>query len=72
MNNDLTDFISAAVADKPVQAIKAFSSAMEPKIQAALDNRKIEVTKQIFNTTSVELEEPAEVEVQELEDDENV
>lgn len=71
MSNDITDFISAAIADKPVQAIKAFSSAMEPKIQAALDDKYAETAKQIFNSTS-EMEEIEPEEVEELKDDENV
>ena len=46
---DVTDFIGAAIADKPVAALKAFSAAMEPKISDALDTRYSEVSNQVFN-----------------------
>jgi len=46
---DVTDFIGAAVADKPVAALKAFSAAMEPRISDALDARYSEVSNQVFN-----------------------
>jgi hypothetical protein len=49
MDKNITDFISAAVSERPVQAIKAFSAALEPKIQAAMADKKIEVTKTVFN-----------------------
>lgn len=60
MKESIIDFISASVDDKPVQAIKAFSSAMEPKIQAAMDNKYTEVANQVFNSnvqTEIEDEE---------------
>lgn len=52
--NDITDFISAAVEDKPVQAIKAFSAAMEPKIDSALETKRTEVLQQVFNNQEAE------------------
>lgn len=55
--NDVTNFISAAVEDKPVEAIKAFSSAMEPKIDAALEKKREEVISQVFNKDGQETEE---------------
>lgn len=57
MSEHITDFISAAVDDKPVQAIKAFSSAMEPKIQDALDAKRSEVFKTVFNKNYTEEDE---------------
>ena len=54
--NDITDFISAAVDDKPIEAIKAFSSAMEPKIDAALEKKREEVVSQVFNKNEQETE----------------
>ena len=74
--SDVTDFIGAAVADKPVAALKAFSAAMEPRISGALDNRYSEVSNQVFNpqevADDVEVEAEAatdEVEIEEPEQD---
>jgi hypothetical protein len=55
--NDITNFISAAVEDKPLEAIKAFSSAMEPKIDAALEKKVEEISSQLFNKDEQETEE---------------
>lgn len=52
MKESIIDFISASVDDKPVQAIKAFSSAMEPKIQSAMDDKYAEVANQVFNSNA--------------------
>jgi hypothetical protein len=57
---DVTDFIGAAVADKPVKALKAFSAAMEPRISDALDTRYSEVSNQVFNP-QVEADDEAEM-----------
>jgi len=57
---DVTDFIGAAVADKPVAALKAFSAAMEPRISDALDARYSEVSNQVFNP-QVEADDEAEM-----------
>ena len=57
---DVTDFIGAAVADKPVAALKAFSAAMEPRISDALDTRYSEVSNQVFNP-QVEADDEAEM-----------
>ena len=54
MSEHITDFISAAVEDKPVMAVKAFSSAIEPKIQAALDAKRSEVFNTVFNQNKTE------------------
>jgi len=62
---DITDFIGAAVADKPVAALKAFSAAMEPKITDALDTRYDEVSRAVFNRVDAE----DEAEMRELEDE---
>jgi hypothetical protein len=57
---DVTDFIGAAIADKPVAALKAFSAAMEPKISDALDAHYSEVSNQVFNP-QVEADDEAEI-----------
>lgn len=57
---DVTDFIGAAVADKPVAALKAFSAAMEPRISDALDARYSEVSNMVFNPR-VDAEDEAEM-----------
>lgn len=57
---DVTDFIGAAIADKPVKALKAFSAAMEPRISDALDTRYSEVSNQVFNP-QVEADDEAEM-----------
>ena len=46
---DMADYIQAVVQDKPVAALKAFSDAMEPKIQAAMDAKYNEVAQTVFN-----------------------
>jgi len=56
MNDDVTDFISATVSDKPVAAVKAFSAGIEPKIDAALAQKKEEIAQQIFNPETEETE----------------
>lgn len=53
---DVTDFIGAAVEDKPVKAMKAFSAAMQPRIDAALDTKYAEVASSVFNPATVEAE----------------
>lgn len=63
---DVTDFISAAVDDKPVKALKAFSAAMEPRISDALDTRYAEVSHAVFNP---QVDADDEAEMHELEDD---
>ena len=60
--SDITDFISAAVEDKPVRAIKSFSAAMEPKIASALETKRDEVLSQVFAPTESEVEEVDQVE----------
>lgn len=57
---DVTDFIGAAVADKPVAALKAFGAAMEPRITDALNTRYNEVSQTVFNP-QVEAEDEAEL-----------
>ena len=68
---DVTDFIGAAVADKPVAALKAFSAAMEPKISDALDTRYSEVSNQVFNP-QVDADDEAEMHELELATDDEV
>lgn len=55
--NDITNFISAAVEDKPLEAIKAFSSAMEPKIDAALEKKVEDLSSQLLNKDGQETEQ---------------
>jgi len=57
---DITDFIGAAVEDKPVKAMKAFSAAMQPRIDAALDTKYAEVASSVFNP-QVEADDEAEI-----------
>ena len=57
---DVTDFIGAAVEDKPVKAMKAFSAAMQPRIDAALDAKYTEVASSVFNP-QVEADDEAEM-----------
>ena len=45
----ITDFISAAVMDKPVAATQAFSAAMNDRIENALTAKYDEVTNNVFN-----------------------
>lgn len=66
---DVTDFIGAAVADKPVAALKAFSAAMEPKISDALNTRYSEVSNQVFNS-QVDADDEAELAELEVEEPE--
>jgi hypothetical protein len=61
---DVTDFIGAAVEDKPVKAMKAFSAAMQPRIDAALDTKYAEVASSVFNP---QVEADNEAEMNELE-----
>jgi hypothetical protein len=44
----ITDFISAAIQDKPVRALDAFSSAIEPKIEELLNLRREEIASSLF------------------------
>ena len=57
---DVTDFIGAAVEDKPVKAMKAFAAAMQPKIDAALDTKYTEVAHSVFNS-QVDADDEAEM-----------
>lgn len=50
MSNSITDFIIAAVAEKPKDAFDAFSNVIEPKLFAALDNKRQEVVQNVFNS----------------------
>ena len=68
---DVTDFIGAAVADKPVAALKALGAAMEPKITDALNARYDEVSQTVFNP-QVEAEDEAELAELEVETEEEL
>lgn len=52
--SDITDFIAAAVEDKPTATLSAFSAAIEPKLYASLENKKQEILSQLFNKTEEE------------------
>lgn len=60
--SDIKDFISAAVQDRPSQAMDAFLNAIEPKLDAALSARYDQISQSIFN-------QPAEQEMEEYEDE---
>lgn len=62
--SDVTDFISAAVQNKPVAAAKAFSAAMEPKIHAAIDARYDEMAQGVFNQADAVEDESTEIETE--------
>lgn len=47
--SDITDFIQAAVMDKPMAAQKAFAAALEPRIEDALAAKYDEVSHKLFN-----------------------
>lgn len=67
---DITDFISAAVNEKPVAAQKAFSQAMDSRIATAIQSKYDEVAKEVFGVSEIEQEEPDQIvdaEPQELE-----
>ena len=61
---DVTDFIGAAIADKPVAALKAFGAAMEPKITDALNTRYDEVSNQVFNPSQEVADDVEDVELE--------
>lgn len=46
---DITDFIQAAVADKPIAAQQAFATAMSDRVDDALTAKYDEVQQQVFN-----------------------
>lgn len=46
---DITDFIQAAVADKPIAAQQAFAAAMSDRVDDALTAKYDEVQQQVFN-----------------------
>jgi len=55
---DVTDFIQAAVADKPIAAQHAFAAAMDDRVDTALTAKYDEVQQQIFNgVDEVEVDE---------------
>lgn len=65
---DITDFISAAVNEKPVAAQKAFAQVMDSKVSAAIQSKYDEVARGVFGVSEIEQEEPQELET-EMEDD---
>lgn len=55
MNENITDFISAVVADKPHAALNAFSEVMAEKVSEALDSKYIEVAQTMFNVAEAKV-----------------
>jgi len=49
---NITDFISAAVADKPQKAFDAFDAVIQPKLETALSAKYDEVVSSAFNKTN--------------------
>jgi hypothetical protein len=47
--DNITDFIKASVGDKPVAAYKALNSELLDRCSTALDDLKVQVTKNTFN-----------------------
>lgn len=60
MNENITDFISAVVADKPLDASDAFSKAIEPIVTQALDSKYEEMSKSLFGNQSEDIAEAKE------------
>jgi ribosomal protein L9 len=58
---DIRDFINSTVNEKPVEAAKVFSSLMADKIVSALNDKKIEVAKSIFNVSNGDQKESENV-----------
>ena len=65
---DVTDFIQAAVADKPVAAQKAFAAAMDDRVQNALTFAYDEVQQQVFGQQVDPDEEQVNDELDDYED----
>lgn len=55
MNENITDFISAVVADKPHAALNAFSEVISEKVSEALDSKYIEVAQTMFNVNEAKV-----------------
>ena len=55
---DVTDFIQATIADKPIAAQNAFAAAMDDRVQDALTFKYDEVSQQVFNPTDPGEESP--------------
>ena len=60
--DDIKDFISASVQERPTQAMDAFLNAIEPKLDAALAARYDQISQSVFNS-------PAEQDMEEYEDE---
>lgn len=62
---DITNFLKSAIADKPVAAQKAFSDAIQSRVDAALEDKYNEVAHSVFNSQdiedNIEVEEPLEI-----------
>ena len=49
MSENITDFIKNAVDEKPVASFNALDQELKSRIGTALDDFKVEVTKDMFN-----------------------
>lgn len=55
--SNITDFIQASVSEQPTKAYAAFSSAIEDKIAASIEDKRTEVINTVFNTQTIEDDE---------------
>lgn len=53
----ITDFISAAVQNKPIAAQQAFADAIQPKVDAAVSDMYDNVAQSVFNQEMVDDQE---------------
>ena len=53
---ELKDLINNAVTQKPVEFGDAFNDMIMDKLSTAIQNKKIEIAKRIYNVTSDEIE----------------
>lgn len=74
--SDITDFISAALDDKPLAAQQAFDNAMADRLDAAVAQQYHSVASNVFNADSnvsedeheyLELESESEEQIQDTE-----
>lgn len=58
---EITNFLKSAIADKPVAAQRAFSDAIQSRVDAALEDKYNEVATGVFGSNEDTLEEPLEI-----------
>lgn len=54
------DLIKHAVDQKPLEFASAFKEILQGRLNDAIDSKKLEIAKDVFNQNSIELEEPTE------------